>query len=592
MHSTFLLVIITGVALPKTAFGFAFPFENVQLTAADIDDFSAVSFGDVTAAKYQSKGPECRAFPGSADWPSETVWSQFNATLDGALLKPTPVSSVCYTGPNYDAAQCDYLVKVAGTTHYYLDDPLTALTPWPEGGTCMAELKTTGNWHDFGGRSVGAGSLSIWTHHLKDFEFLPNYIIGEYSGMAVRYGSGLEGWELFQYMVLHNISVVAPGGATVGANGGWFGSGGHGILASHYGLGSDQGLSINVVTADGRFVTADPYTNSDLFYALRGGGGGTYGVVTSVVMKAFPSINFTASAFNLTVINGTSALAPGIINTTTTFWEAAKIYYRHGINVVDAGGFGFGYIYPLGNNSFTLTSTYAVPEKTPEEVYALMQPMYDKLRAVGINLTNPGPLQSMPYTSTFRLPPVDNIINTRYYSRLFPRANWEDDQLFNDTMAAIRPGVEAGYNFHNLQYRPDETVAGWPGRFSAVNPAWRKTAMHAALMEVQAVGLTAEQVRENDAKAKKYLDLWRAVTPGSGAYMNEGDPGEPNWQQSFYGDLYGKLLGIKRQRDPWGLFWAPTTVGSEAWEVRTEDDYPGSQNGKLCRVLSAEGDGA
>lgn len=130
--------------------------------------------------------------------------------------------------------------------------------------------------HDFGGRSVGAGSLSIWTHYLKSFEFLPSYTLGTYTGMAVRFGSGLETQELYNYMALHNITVVAAGPGTVGANGGWFGYGGHGNLASYYGLGSDQGLSVEVVTADGRLVTADPFTNPDLFYALRGGGAGKH----------------------------------------------------------------------------------------------------------------------------------------------------------------------------------------------------------------------------------------------------------------------------------------------------------------------------
>ncbi len=92
--------------------------------------------------------------------------------------------------------------------------------------------------------------------------------------MAVRLGAGLESWEVFNHMAEHNISVVSPGGNTVGAVGGWSGSGGHGILASTYGLGSDQALSINVVTADGRLVEADPLTNKDLFYALCGGGAG------------------------------------------------------------------------------------------------------------------------------------------------------------------------------------------------------------------------------------------------------------------------------------------------------------------------------
>lgn len=48
--------------------------------------------------------------------------------------------------------------------------------------------KNTG--HNFVGRSTGAGSLSIWTHHLKSFEFLPGYTQGEYYSMAARVGSG------------------------------------------------------------------------------------------------------------------------------------------------------------------------------------------------------------------------------------------------------------------------------------------------------------------------------------------------------------------------------------------------------------------
>jgi FAD/FMN-containing dehydrogenase len=72
----------------------------------------------------------------------------------------------------------------------------------------------------------------------------------------------------------YNMTIVVPGGSTVGAYGGWFLGGGHSVLASTYGLGSDQALSLQVVTADGRFVTADPSTNQDLFYALLGGGPG------------------------------------------------------------------------------------------------------------------------------------------------------------------------------------------------------------------------------------------------------------------------------------------------------------------------------
>lgn len=128
--------------------------------------------------------------------------------------------------------------------------------------------------HDLIGRSTGAGGLSIWTHWLKDFEFVPEYEVGEYSGAAARVGSGIESWEMFAHMTANNMTALVAGGYTVGAYGGWIQGGGHSALASKYGLGADQALSIQVVTADGRFVTADPTQNTDLFYALRGGGGG------------------------------------------------------------------------------------------------------------------------------------------------------------------------------------------------------------------------------------------------------------------------------------------------------------------------------
>ncbi len=73
----------------------------------------------------------------------------------------------------------------------------------------------------------------------------------------------------------NDMAVVVPAASTtVGVVGGWLQGGGHTLLASYYGMGADQPLSLQVVTADGRFVTADPDTNADLFYALRGGGAG------------------------------------------------------------------------------------------------------------------------------------------------------------------------------------------------------------------------------------------------------------------------------------------------------------------------------
>lgn len=104
------------------------------------------------------------------------------------------------------------------------------------------------------------------------------------------------------------------------------------------------------------------------------------------------------------------------------------------------------------------------------------------------------------------------------------------------------------------------------------------------LMDLQPPNLTAPQARARDARTQRHMALLRAASPGAGSYLNEGDPGEPEWQQAFFGSNYARLLGVKKAWDPWQLFWAPTTVGSEGWAVEPVDGYPNSQNGRLCRT--------
>ena len=114
----------------------------------------------------------------------------------------------------------------------------------------------------------------MWTHWLKDIEYLRHYTVGNYSGAAARIGAGVESWEACNAMAADNFTVVVPEDPTVGYGGGWALGGGYGPLTSQLGLGADQILSLNIVTADGRFVTADETQNQDLYFALRGGGGG------------------------------------------------------------------------------------------------------------------------------------------------------------------------------------------------------------------------------------------------------------------------------------------------------------------------------
>lgn len=61
------------------------------------------------------------------------------------------------------------------------------------------------------------------------------------------------------------------------------------------------------------------------------------------------------------------------------------------------------------------------------------------------------------------------------------------------------------------------------------------------------------------------LPLLEQLTPGSGAYLNEADIDQPNWQSTFYGSNYAKLAAIKLKYDPDHFFYARTAVESEYW---------------------------
>lgn len=85
-------------------------------------------------------------------------------------------------------------------------------------------IKNTG--HDFLGKSVGAGALSIWTHHLKNVEFLPNYKSDSgYEGSVFKVAAGVTVRELYQAADKHNVIVTGGICESVGFAGGYIAGG-------------------------------------------------------------------------------------------------------------------------------------------------------------------------------------------------------------------------------------------------------------------------------------------------------------------------------------------------------------------------------
>lgn len=128
-----------------------------------------------------------------------------------------------------------------------------------------------------------------------------NYTSPTYNGPAVKVGVGVQGFELNHAAREHGLRVTGGHCPTVGLSGGWVSGAGHGPLASAYGLGADNTLEFEVVTADGRHLTATSTNeHSDLYWALSGGGVGNYAVALSVTLKAHPDGPVAGATFSFT----------------------------------------------------------------------------------------------------------------------------------------------------------------------------------------------------------------------------------------------------------------------------------------------------
>ena len=439
-------------------------------------------------------------------------------------------------------------------------------------------VKNTG--HDFSGKSGGAGALSIWTHNLKGIQYIREYDAPgtDWHGAAFNLGTGIQAFEAYQAAADHGLMVVGGEGQTVGVAGGYVLGGGHSPLSSLYGVAADQVLSMQVVLPDGQFVTASFVENKELFWALRGGGGSTFGVVTSVTVKAYPTVPATSSSFSWT----TSATL-----TRDHFWAGFRAYMQRFVEYADQGIYAYFFVLPTNGQLTFLMQPFFAPNKTLNETQTLLEPWFQQLRDLGIAFT-PKTQHHADFHSAWKAAfPLEDVEKTHVAtgSRIFPRANWENTTRFNETFEAIKASSEAGLLLiaFNMRMVPPGDHAD-----NAVNPAMRRTVMHA----LSSVNWSPYATRGAIARARNdftygHMQRWRDVSPGSGAYLGESDRMEPDFQQAFYGAFYPRLLALKRKLDPNDVFWAATAVGSERWKVVTANGLP-TENGRLCRVGHGE----
>ncbi|EAQ91882.1 hypothetical protein CHGG_00117 [Chaetomium globosum CBS 148.51] len=295
--------------------------EDLLAEAGVVDNASLFSFDDGVEASPGVGRPACKVFPGDSEWPSQSIWHTFDKLLGGALIETVPVAAPCYQNLGvYDAERCAAVRDSFTNPYFHESDPTSTFWPLFQGRTCMVTddsnsgncthggfpvyavnvssvsqiqlainfarnsnlrlvIKNTG--HCYLGKSSGAGALSIWTHNLKNLEYHSDLKIPGYSGPAMKVGAGVTVREVYAEADKNDVSALGGICESVGYAGGYIAGGGHTPLSGLYGMAADHVMALEVVTADGHFITASPEENTDLYWALRGGGGSTFGVTAS-----------------------------------------------------------------------------------------------------------------------------------------------------------------------------------------------------------------------------------------------------------------------------------------------------------------------
>jgi FAD/FMN-containing dehydrogenase len=258
--------------------------------------------------------PVRRVRPGDPSWPTRASWGKLNEAVGGRLIKVNSPLSACREAP--DGVACGDLFKELKNPYYIGDNvALTQTAGWVDAwesqpsvyavaaettGDVVAavnfardnnlRLVVKGGGHSYLGRSNAPDSLLIWTRHMKAITLRDDFVAQGCAAQqpphpAVTVGSGAIWMHTYNEVTTKGGRYVQGGGCGTVGVAGLVQAGGFGSFSKNFGTAAAGLSEAEIVTADGEVRIANACTNPDLYWGLKGGGGGSLGVVTRLTLK-------------------------------------------------------------------------------------------------------------------------------------------------------------------------------------------------------------------------------------------------------------------------------------------------------------------
>ncbi|XP_076083871.1 uncharacterized protein LOC143054716 [Mytilus galloprovincialis] len=496
-------------------------------------------------------------YPGMNCWPSQSEIAKFSDTFKkGDLLLP---SHSLYR--NLTVMKNLRVTKYPAMIAVVKDAAeIQECLYWARSKSMHIVVQSSG--HDFQGRSTADGAFMIYLGNMTEISIKLNSTRKDCPYGEIVLGSGNQ-WQTV-YKELDKVDRVMIGGsAHTVAIGGYTLGGGHSPISRMYGLAVDNLLEVEMITADSRLVVANDNgttstdingqtthsSNTDLIWASRGGGGGTFGVATKFTFRLHEApkkmVRFSC--------NFPMYLAAQKMNVYELVTE--KFFSILPDMPKQWGGYFFLSIYPfqfvnqVGSVSFFFN--HFGDWDSPSRAYM------DHL----LNF-RPDLQRSCSYENLTSFWDYEKDVNDALYIRsdiigtLVQKEGLNSSDLIEFLRKHItspKSGALTGMTAillggKMMEVGPQET---------SVHPGFRK-----ALMTL-GIGASWGGNGDRDDEFSQYMQGLNAELEkfGNGSYPNESTGKSPTWKQDFWGSNYARLEQIKKTWDPNNVFMCQQCVG-------------------------------